>query len=217
MKNFKKTFSSFGILTMALAVTVIPSVTSAQTITRQLEVGSRGTDVSQVQTFLAGDESLYPQGLVTGYYGFLTKSAVSNFQSRNGISPVGRIGPATLPVINAQMAAGMNTGVNRRAPTISSLNVSTSANSANIYWNTDEMSSGLIYFSTSPLSMMEASAGNSVTISGNTVLANVNLQSSHTATLNNLQPNTTYYYVAYSRDSDGNESVTTMYTFRTSN
>jgi len=63
---------------------------NAATLTRQLELGMRGDDVSSLQTFLAQDVTIYPQGLVTGYFGSLTKSAVSNFQARNGISTVGR-------------------------------------------------------------------------------------------------------------------------------
>src|SRR3989338_7152445 len=79
-------------------------IAPAATLNRQLQVGMSGSDVSALQTFLAADVTLYPQGLVTGYFGNLTKAAVSNFQSRNGISPVGRVGPVTLAVLNAQMA-----------------------------------------------------------------------------------------------------------------
>ncbi|MCL9971914.1 MAG: peptidoglycan-binding protein, partial [Candidatus Pacebacteria bacterium] len=66
-------------LTVVAAVVALPVLTFAATLERQLEVGMTGTDVSALQTYLAADPTLYPQGLVTGYYGFLTKSAVSNF------------------------------------------------------------------------------------------------------------------------------------------
>ena len=58
-------------------------IASAATLTRQLEVGSRGQDVSDLQAFLAKDSTIYPQGLVTGYFGSMTQTAVSNFQTRN--------------------------------------------------------------------------------------------------------------------------------------
>lgn len=111
--------------TIVLAVSmmaVVPFLAQADTITRQLELGMSGNDVSSVQTFLAKDRTLYPQGLVTGYYGFLTKSAVSNFQVRNGISAVGRIGPSTLPVINMQMS-GMVVNDSTSAPIISGVTI----------------------------------------------------------------------------------------------
>src|SRR6185436_15994829 len=85
----------------------VPSVSFADTLNRELQKGMSGSDVSALQTFLAQDNTIYPQGLVTGYFGPLTFSAVSNFQSRNGIATVGRVGPITLAEINRQMASGM--------------------------------------------------------------------------------------------------------------
>ena len=74
-----------GLMIIAMFLMILPNISSADTLYRQLQVGSRGADVSSLQTFLAEDPSVYPQGLVTGYFGFLTKSAVSNFQSNNGM------------------------------------------------------------------------------------------------------------------------------------
>ena len=39
--------------------------------TRDLDLGSRGADVSRLQTLLATDTNVYPQALVTGYFGGL--------------------------------------------------------------------------------------------------------------------------------------------------
>jgi peptidoglycan hydrolase-like protein with peptidoglycan-binding domain len=220
--NSLKTTKSFiitsGLIVAALFAIIFPAVTNADTLYRQLQVGSRGADVSSVQTFLAQDPALYPQGLVTGYYGFLTKSAVSNFQSANGISAVGRIGPATLPVLNAAMAAGMNNigGTIGDAAIITSAGVSNiSRNSATINWYTNENAKGIVYYSTSPLSLGEHL--NSVDVSGNTAMTDMNYRTNQSVTLQNLQPNTNYYYLAYVTDLDGNVSITWPAVFTTSN
>ncbi|MFH1820659.1 MAG: ABC transporter substrate-binding protein [Candidatus Nealsonbacteria bacterium] len=47
-----------------------------------LEVGSRGSEVTALQTCLAKDASIYPQGQVSGYYGNQTKAAVAKFQEK---------------------------------------------------------------------------------------------------------------------------------------
>ena len=65
-------------------------------ITRDLFVGSRGTDVSSLQTFLVAQN--YPGSgswMVTGYFGEATKAAVRNFQSSRGISMTGVVDAAT--------------------------------------------------------------------------------------------------------------------------
>ena|SRR3989344_1699028 len=214
IKNTK--FPKVGFALIALVVMGAPLFAEAYILTRQLEVGSRGADVSAVQTFLAGDTTLYPEGLVTGYYGNLTKGAVAKFQVRNGIPAVGRIGPMTLPVINAQMNGG-NTGFDRSAPSIHSLSVSPSNTGATFNWNTNENASAIIYYSTNPIAMTEAGPGTAVTIYGSSFLVHTDLRTAHSASLTGLQSNTTYHYVVYVRDGSGNESITWPTTFRTNN
>lgn len=53
-----------------------------------------GLEVSQLQQFLATDSAIYPEGLVTGYYGNLTKRAVQRWQIKYGVvsSVVGEVG-----------------------------------------------------------------------------------------------------------------------------
>ena len=179
---------------------------------RQLELGMRGSDVSDLQAFLATDSTIYPQGLVTGYFGTLTRTAVSNFQARNGIAVVGRVGPITMAAINAQMSIGMG---DRTAPAVNSLVVSTSSNGATISWNTNENASAIVYYSTSPISMVEASPTSNVTIGGNSFLVHTDFRSVHTASLSGLQSDTTYYYAVYVKDANGNEGVVWPATFRT--
>jgi peptidoglycan hydrolase-like protein with peptidoglycan-binding domain len=198
-----------GALT-ALALFVMPVVVGAETLTRQLQLGMSGSDVTALQTYLAKDNTIYPQGLITGYFGSLTKSAVSNFQARNGIDNIGRVGPVTMALLNNLMN-GM-AGSDSTAPWFNSINVSAGSNTANISWNTNENASAIVYYSNSPISMME---GTTVTIGGSSQLVSTSLNSSHSTTLTSLSSNTNYYYVLYVRDGSGNESVTWPAMFHT--
>ncbi|MES3004574.1 MAG: fibronectin type III domain-containing protein [Patescibacteria group bacterium] len=204
---------------------MLPLSASAAPLYRQLQLGMRGGDVSDLQVFLATNPSIYPSGLVTGYFGSLTQSAVQRFQAANGIvssgtpstTGYGRVGPTTMATINAQMGGGVTTGVDRMSPIIGAVTVSAGNSSSVINWNTSENASAIIYYSTSPLFMMEGSATTGVTISGASNLVHSDLKASHSANLTGLQANTTYHYVVYVRDVNGNESITWPSTFRTTN
>lgn len=69
-------------------------------INRFLKRGLTGEDVKALQTFLSQFPDIYPEGLVTGYYGALTESAVKKWQEKQGIESVGVVGPKTLARIN---------------------------------------------------------------------------------------------------------------------
>jgi peptidoglycan hydrolase-like protein with peptidoglycan-binding domain len=170
-----------------------------------------GSDVGSLQTFLAADPTLYPQGLVTNYFGNLTKGAVANFQTRNGLPAVGRVGPMTLPVLNAQMGNGTNTGT--AAPIIIGTAVTAANNTAVVSFVTNEDSKAVVYYSTTPLTTYEGT--NSVTISGQTAMQDASLRTMHSVTISGLHPNTTYYYMVHTTDQGGNVSVTWPSTFRT--
>ena len=83
----------------------IPS--SCLTLTSNLYLGlndnDTGGDVTKLQMFLAKDKSIYPEGLVTGYYGLTTEEAVKRWQAANGIvssgtsetTGYGVVGPST--------------------------------------------------------------------------------------------------------------------------
>lgn len=213
MNNTKKALFGASLLLATITLMSTPSVARAEALTRSLHIGMSGADVKTVQQFLSQDTTLYPQGKVTGYFGFLTKSAVSNFQTRNGLGADGYIGNSTRPVMNAQIASGMN--VSDGAPTISNNIVNTTINGATVNWNTDEQSKGVVYYSTSPLSTYEYE--NSVTVSGMTAMTDSNFRTTQNVWIQNLQANTTYYYMIYTTDQSGNVSVTVPATFRTTN
>ena len=75
-------------------------------LTQQLREGLRNADVTLLQEILATDPEIYPEGLVTGYFGPLTKAAVMRFQKKSGIEQVGIVGPKTTAKINELLIAG---------------------------------------------------------------------------------------------------------------
>ncbi len=79
------------------------------TFTTFLRVGMNNQDVTKLQTFLSRDTSLYPEGLVTGYFGPLTEQAAIRFQEKYAneiLKPLGLnhgtgiVGSATLRKLN---------------------------------------------------------------------------------------------------------------------
>ncbi len=81
---------------------------------RALGLGTSGSDVSQLQQYLASNPSIYPSGQVTGYFGALTQAAVQRWQATYGIvssgSPAatgwGVVGPRTAAAIEQQCSSG---------------------------------------------------------------------------------------------------------------
>lgn len=214
MKNFKllnRLFIKAGLFTTILALLLAPTASYAESLNLLLKTGSRGPEVTTLQTFLATDSTIYPQGLVTGYFGALTKSAVIKFQIRNGLKGDGVVGPMTRSVLNAQIGGTSMNG----APNISNVNVTPSINSANISWNTNTLAKGAVYYSASPLTTYEHE--NSVDVSGNVAMTDTNTNTSQNVLIQGLMPNTTYYYLIYSTGQNGQVSVSWPATFRTAN
>lgn len=215
--NLSKLSTSFfleiGIVVTALIFMIVPLLSHAATLDRELQVGMSGSDVSALQTFLAQDSTIYPQGLVTGYFGPLTFSAVSNFQSRNGIATVGRVGPITLSAINAQISGGMSGGgADVYAPNIYNVNLNKNGNTVTVSWSTSESAKGVVYYSTNPLITYEYP--HSVDISGNTAMTDTSFRNSQNVYISGLQANTTYFYSIYVTDASGNVSMTLPATFQ---
>ena len=195
-----------GIMAMAaLAIIILPAVSRAQPLDNNLSIGSSGSDVSALQSFLSQNDNNYPAGMITGYFGSITAASVSNFQTTNGISANGNVGPVTLPVLNLQMQA---------APLINAVNVGIGSNSVNVVWSTNVPAVGVVYYSTSPLIL--GGHENYVYVSGNTAMTDAALRYSQNISITGLQRGTTYYYSVYSTNTVGNASVTWPSTFTTS-
>ncbi len=77
--------------------TCMPVAVNAD-LTQNLAVGSTGPQVTLLQTILAGF-GLF-NGPTSGYFGPLTEQAVKDYQTSQGISPVGAVGPITLAALN---------------------------------------------------------------------------------------------------------------------
>lgn len=75
--------------------------------THRLSAGSTGIEVANLQIFLAQDASIYPSGIISGYYGQLTVKAVQQFQTKFNIvtsgtpdtTGFGAVGPKTLAML----------------------------------------------------------------------------------------------------------------------
>lgn len=80
-----------------------PVAATTGKLTMELQAGMRNDQVRLLQEFLAQDKAIYPEGMVTGYFGSLTKAAVKRLQAKYGISQVGRVGPATIAKLNELM------------------------------------------------------------------------------------------------------------------
>src|SRR3989338_5007641 len=170
MKTKEKSdvFRLSSVLTVAMLVFATFGIASAQTVSGQLGPGDSGADVSALQTFLAADITVYPEGLVTGFYGSLTTSAVERYQCKNGIicsgsvsgTGYGRVGPATLAKIRLQQGAAPGGGVTLppvgypslgadiNAPVLSSPAVSTTSTAAVIHWTTSEPARSRVLYAT---------------------------------------------------------------------
>ncbi len=197
-----------------------PVVTTA--FTMEMSLGMSGQQVSQLQAFLATNPSIYPQGLVTGYFGALTRAAVMRFQSFYGIPAVGRVGPLTLAQLNLLIAQGSLPGgatgsvSDVVAPAINNLTVSASANIATVTWSNNEIATGKVFYSSFPLQAQEQSAPSVLPIiSGTAVDSTATNLYSHSVLLSNLTPNTVYYFIVMAVDQSGNVTVTLMNTFKT--
>jgi peptidoglycan hydrolase-like protein with peptidoglycan-binding domain len=61
----------------------------------QVAIGSRSEEVKRIQEILKTDPAIYPEGLITGYFGPLTEKAVKKLQKKCGIPETGVIDDAT--------------------------------------------------------------------------------------------------------------------------
>ena len=212
---FISTMASFG----------IASAYAYNPITAQLDPGARGYNVTNLQTFFADNSAIYPEGLITGYFGSMTKASVIRFQNTYGLAQVGRVGPQTITKVNDLIANGGWNGVGPisnngdiNAPMIYSFNQNISNTSATMNWQTNENAKAKVFYSTYPVIINEGdinSYGFSL-VSGSVASSDDQLRSNAQVIINNLMPNTMYYYMVVSTDAAGNVSVYNVNnTFRT--
>ena len=70
-------------------------------LTGPFKYGEKSNQTKLLQQILASDPDIYPEGLITGFYGPLTAKAVKKFQKNYEVYPIdGKIGPKTLAKLN---------------------------------------------------------------------------------------------------------------------
>ena len=210
------TISILALVPLALRVhaQTVPSVALAnhQLLSGQLSMGSTGSDVSELQSFLATNTYVYPLGIVSVYYGPLTADAVSQFQIAYGLPPVGNVGPLTLAKINALLSAGVTT-LDVNAPIISNIQVSNSGSTAVVTWVTNETAFGKVHYDSQPIVMNETSTAMAEPVTSGTLAAESAAGTSHSVTLSGLVSGQTYSFIAEATDASGNISVSVPMTF----
>lgn len=177
-------------------------------LVRDLKLGDSGSDVSLLQQFLASEPNVYPEGLVTGYFGRLTEEAVRRFQSMNGISAVGRAGPQTRALINSRMGGQvLGAGVvvqqtgDRTAPIVSSELAATTRDTATLSWTTNEPARAYVFYGTEwPYVMMH----NMTSFTGG------QFTTQHQTVVSGLIPGERYYYKIAAVDAAGNVTVSAV-------
>ncbi|RJQ34044.1 hypothetical protein C4556_03355 [Candidatus Parcubacteria bacterium] len=184
-------------------------------VTSTLSPGASGSQVSELQTFLATDATIYPEGLVTGYYGSLTTAAVQRLQCREsivcsgsvGTTGYGRVGPITLARIQVLQGSvgGPVIGGDVSAPILSRPTVATTSTTASIHWTTNEPAFSRVMYATTWPFLFTAAAST----------ADVSMDMSSDVTLTGLQPNTLYFFALQSADVSGNLQWGIGHSFRT--
>jgi len=217
-KNISFLFFS-GAMTAILVFSLFGIQNAHAAITSQLDIGDRGSEVTEVQTYLATNATIYPEGLVTGYFGQLTKAAVERFQTAQGIvsdgtpatTGYGRVGPQTMTRINSllgSVGSGGNQASWDTSPNLSDPTVQYTNTTAVFTWTSNEPTEGQVYWSNTPLQFNEATGPRQQPyVSGSLATDVGGLQTSHTVTISNLEANTTYYYLVRGVDNIGNMSM----------
>ncbi len=75
-------------------------------LTKRLYMGSKDDEVKTLQQLLSTDTEIYPEGLITGYYGPLTVKAVMKMQMKAGLPVTGQLDDHTIARINEILRDG---------------------------------------------------------------------------------------------------------------
>jgi len=99
--------------------TEVATIKEELRLTKTLKLGMTDAEVSKLQSFLKTMPDVYPEGLVTGYYGQLTAKAVKKFQEKNAgdvLKPLG-LSEGT-GVVGEKTMEKMNKVIAESAPTV---------------------------------------------------------------------------------------------------
>lgn len=199
-------------LSLVLSLSIGSYMAHAATLSAQMGIGSSGSNVTALQTYLAANPELYPSGLITGYFGALTQAAVQRFQTAQGIvssgtpatTGYGRVGPMTLARLNQLMGGEQASDI---VPVLSMPTVQSGRTDATITWTTNELTQGQVYIDTASIRADEATGPHQQPYISGTVTQDSTMSNNHSVKFTGLQPNTTYYYLVRAIDRDGNISI----------
>lgn len=208
---------TFSVLATLVSLGLVSQVYAYNPITATLDQGQTSSNVTNLQTFFADNSAIYPEGIISGYFGGLTGAAVRRFQSTynlvNSGTPsttgYGRVGPMTKEKINSLIATGGWTMSDISGPAFYNVNRSDTNNSATFTFSTNENTMAKVVYNTSPLMFNEGDINSNGfgAIGGYAVNSFSNMGTGHTVTMTGLQPNTVYYYTIIATDAAGNVSV----------
>lgn len=112
---------SVATLVLGLLLTGTASAkVSCPSIARTLKYGSRGADVTILQTYLATNAALYPEAAITGYFGPATERAVQRFQASRNIVSSGTAASTGYGSVGARTRAALLTCETGSTPTTAS-------------------------------------------------------------------------------------------------
>jgi len=135
----KKPLAVLGVAALFFSV-MLPPALAADTligkcvsISVSLSFGARGDAVTKLQQFLSQDKEIYPDGIVSGYFGALTQGAVQRYQARYGIvtsgsaatTGYGSVGPKTRAKLLGTCSASSGTTTTVNNGTTVTVNAST--------------------------------------------------------------------------------------------
>lgn len=97
--------SSVPVVSRNSTASQTPASTAIKPFTTRLIFGMKDEDVVNLQKILAQDKSVYPEGIISGYFGNLTLKAVEAFQEKYHIANpdiigYGQVGPHTMAKLN---------------------------------------------------------------------------------------------------------------------
>lgn len=90
------------------ASTQASSVAGCAVLSGNLQVGSEGGDVTKLQTFLSKDKTVYPEGIVSGYFGKLTEDAVRRWQAAHNVVATGTAASTGFGMVGPQTRGEMD-------------------------------------------------------------------------------------------------------------
>jgi peptidoglycan hydrolase-like protein with peptidoglycan-binding domain len=210
-------------------------------LARTLKAGMSGDDIKTLQELLATDSDVYPEGLITGYYGKATERAVKRLQKKFCLDQVGHVGPLTLKKINELLQEGAGNSGEHSSNASNSIHVpagllkasgilkklcgnstttpdTTAPTSSAITVSNITVSSAKVKWTTNEFTSGKVwySTTNGLTATSPASVAGPNnLTFSHEVTLTGLATGTTYYYIVVSTDASGNKLTSAQQSFMT--